>query len=56
MPSNEASRHLLIDGGVIALSYRIVGADKIRRPVFVMASIRSDRDGDIVTGVMQLEP
>ncbi|MEP6559906.1 MAG: hypothetical protein ABJD68_02395 [Nakamurella sp.] len=51
----QAWTHLLMDGGMVALRYRILGADQLRRPVFVMASIRSDRAGDIITGVMQLE-
>jgi len=51
----EAWGHLLMDGGMVALHYRIVGADQTRRPVFVMASIRADPDGDVITGVMQLE-
>ena len=51
----QAWTHLLMDGGMVALHYRIIGADQVRRPVFVMASIRSGRDGDTITGVMQLE-
>jgi len=51
----QAWTHLLSDGGMVALHYRIIGADQVHRPVFVMASIRSGRDGDTITGVMQLE-
>jgi hypothetical protein len=52
---SEARTHLLMDGGMVAVRYRIIGADQVRRPVFVMASVRSGRDGDVITGVMQLE-
>jgi hypothetical protein len=55
----QAWRHLLADGGVVAVRYRIVGVDDRVRPVFAMASLRrSDGPADgrqppIVTGVMQ---
>jgi hypothetical protein len=53
----EAWRHLLIDGGVVAMRYRIIGVDRRVRPVFVMAYLDeiTGRGARFVTGVMQSE-
>ncbi len=50
----QAWRHLLSDGGVVALRYRIVGADGCIRPVFAMAylDVEGGRPRE-VTGVLQ---
>jgi hypothetical protein len=54
----QAWCHLLDEGGVIAVRYRIIGVDRLVRPVFAMAYF--DRVGTgaggqsrEVTGVMQ---
>lgn len=53
----EAWRHLLTDGGMVAVRYRIVGVDGRVRPVFVMAYLNetAGRGPRFVTGVMQSE-
>jgi hypothetical protein len=52
-----AWRHLLTDGGVVALRYRIVGVDGRVRPVFVMAYLDeiAGHGPRFVTGMMQSE-
>jgi hypothetical protein len=49
--------HLIADGHLVAVHYRIVGADGIVRPVFVLASTDFDqgRPATVVTGVMEFE-
>lgn len=51
----QAWRHLLADGGVVAVRYRIIGVDGRVRPVFVMAYLDeiAGRGPRFVTGVMQ---
>lgn len=51
----QAWRHLLTEGGVVAIRYRIVGVDHRVRPVFVMAYLDeiTGRGPRFVTGVMQ---
>lgn len=52
-----AWRHLLTDGGVVAIRYRIIGIDGRVRPVFVMAYLDeiTGRGPRFVTGMMQSE-
>ena len=54
----QAWSHLLTDGGMIAVRYRIVGVDGLVRPVFAMAYLDIPDRGACgqqreVTGVMQ---
>jgi hypothetical protein len=54
----QAWSHLLNDGGMIAVRYRIVGFDRLVRPVFAMAYVDAPARGTgahqrEVTGVMQ---
>ncbi|HEY5878436.1 MAG TPA: PAS domain-containing protein [Nakamurella sp.] len=50
----QAWRHLLADGGMIALRYRIMGVDGLIRPVFAMAYLDGpDGRPREVTGVLQ---
>jgi hypothetical protein len=53
----NAWAHLLADGHLVALHYRIVGADDVVRPVFVLASTNHERANPptVVTGVMELD-
>ena len=53
----QAWRHLIADGGVIAVRYRIVGVDGRVRPVFVMAYLDeiAGCGPRFVTGMMQSE-
>jgi hypothetical protein len=53
----DAWAHLIADGHLIALHYRIVGADGIVRPVFVLASTDLDKahPPTVVTGVMEFD-
>lgn len=49
--------HLIADGHLVALHYRVAGADGIVRPVFVLASTDLDQDHPptVVTGVMEFD-
>ena len=49
--------HLIADGHLVALHYRIVGADGLVRPVFVLASTDLDKTHPptVVTGVMEFD-
>lgn len=49
--------HLIADGSLMALHYRILGADGVTRAVFALASTdhRDDRRPTVVTGVLQFE-
>jgi PAS fold len=51
----QALEHLLADGGMIAVRYRVVGADGLVRPVFAMAYLGKAGHGSAreVTGVME---
>jgi PAS fold len=53
----DAWAHLIADGHLVALHYRIVGADGVVRPVFVLASTNHDRANPptVVTGVMEFD-
>ena len=53
----QAWRHLLFDGGVVTLRYRIIGVDGQVRPVFVMAYLDeiTGHGPRFVTGMMQSE-
>ena len=53
----NAWAHLIADGHLVALHYRIVGADNMVRPVFVLASTNLDKANPptIVTGVMEFD-
>jgi len=52
-----AWRHLLADGGIVAIRYRIIGIDGQVRPVFVMAYLDevTGRGPRFVSGMMQSE-
>lgn len=49
--------HLIADGHLVALHYRITGADGIVRPVFVLASTDHEQahPPTLVTGVMEFD-
>ncbi len=53
----NAWAHLIADGHLVALRYRIVGADEVIRPVFVLASTDLDKTHPptVVTGVMEFD-
>lgn len=53
----DAWAHLVADGHLIALHYRVLGADGITRPVFVLAStdLHQDHPPTVVTGVMEFD-
>ena len=53
----DAWAHLIADGHLVALHYRIVGADGVVRPVFVLASTDLDKavPPTVVTGVMEFD-
>jgi PAS domain-containing protein len=53
----NAWAHLIADGRLVALHYRVLGADGITRAVFALASTDHHRKGrpTAVTGVLQLE-
>lgn len=55
--TGDAWAHLIADGHLIALHYRVVGADRITRPVFVLASSDLDQGHPptVVTGVMEFD-
>ena len=53
----DAWAHLIADGHLVALHYRIAGADGVVRPVFVLASTDPDKShpATVVTGVMEFD-
>lgn len=53
----DAWAHLIADGHLVALHYRVAGADGIVRPVFVLASTDLDQvhPPTVVTGVMEFD-
>ncbi|MEP6562603.1 MAG: PAS domain-containing protein [Nakamurella sp.] len=55
--AGDAWAHLISDGHLIALHYRVLGADGITRPVFVLAStdLNQDHPPTMVTGVMEFD-
>lgn len=49
-----AWRHLTAEGGLVAVHYRVLGADGVTRPVFVLASVTGQHGcPTMVTGVME---
>jgi hypothetical protein len=54
---NAAWAHLIADGELVALRFRIVGADGVVRPVFALASTGfAEREApSVVTGVLELD-
>ena len=54
---NEAWAHLIADGELVALRFRIVGADGVVRPVFALAStgFAAGDAPSVVTGVLEFD-